>query len=199
MSISPNVRWQLISINKQARADLKGQLPCCVWFTGLSGSGKSTLANALEKALYSAGRHTYLLDGDNLRHGLNSDLGFSEADRIENIRRVAQVSRLMVDAGLIAISSFISPFASERKMARDLFERGEFIEVFVDAPLSVCEARDVKGLYAKARKGEIRQFTGIDSPYEPPESPDVHIKTHEMSVELAVEKIIQYLRKYSAE
>src|SRR5262249_42409490 len=155
-----------IEVHKQAHALLKGQRPCIVWFTGLSGAGKSTIANLLEKKLHGMGRHTYLLDGDNVRHGLNKDLGFTDADRVENIRRVAEVARLMVDAGLIVIVSFISPFAVERRMARSLVGPDEFFEVFVDAPLAVAERRDVKGLYAKARRGELKNFTGIDSPYE---------------------------------
>jgi bifunctional enzyme CysN/CysC len=164
-------------LNKTSRAALKSQAPCCVWFTSLSGAGKTTIANVLEKQLHDAGKHTYLLDGDNVRHGLNKDLGFSEADRVENIRRVAEVAKLMVDAGLIVLVSFISPFRSERRMARALFEPSEFIEVFVDTPIAACEDRDVKGLYAKARRGELKQFTGIDSPYEAPEHPEVVIDT----------------------
>ena len=172
-----NVHWQSLEISRQRRADLKGQRPCCVWFTGLSGSGKSTIANTLEQRLFAAGRHTYLLDGDNVRHGLNRDLGFTEADRAENIRRVAEVARLMVDAGLIVLVSFISPFRAEREFARSLFGDGEFIEVFVDTPLEECERRDAKGLYAKARAGQLPNFTGIDSPYEPPSAAEVHLRT----------------------
>jgi len=170
-----------------------GQQPRCIWFTGLSGSGKSTIANLLEKRLHSEGRHTYLLDGDNVRHGLNRDLGFTEADRVENIRRVAEVAKLMVDAGLIVLVSFISPFRAERRMARELFAPGEFVEVFVDAPLDVCEQRDPKGLYAKARRGELRNFTGFDSPYEAPEAPEIHLRTASESAEDAVRSIVDFL------
>ena len=172
-----NVHWQALSIDKQARAAAKAQAPCCLWFTGLSGSGKSTIANLLERKLHSTGRHTYILDGDNVRHGLNRDLGFADADRVENIRRVAEVAKLMVDAGLIVIVSFISPFKAERRMARDLFKSGEFLEVFVETPIEVCEARDPKGLYAKARQGLIRNFTGIDSVYEQPDTPELRLDT----------------------
>jgi bifunctional enzyme CysN/CysC len=172
-----NVHWQALEVSRQSRAALKQQQPCCVWFTGLPGSGKSSIANRLERQLHGAGRHTYLLDGDNVRHGLSRDLGFTEADRAENIRRVAEVARLMVDAGLIVLVAFISPFRAERRFARDLFAEGEFVEVFVDTPIEECERRDPKGLYAKARRGELPNFTGIDSPYEPPESPEVHVVT----------------------
>src|SRR5581483_10604302 len=165
-----------------------------VWLTGLSGAGKSTIANEVSAMLLGLERHTYLLDGDNVRKGLNKDLGFSDADRVENIRRVAEVSRLMVDAGLIVITSFISPFESERRMARELLEEDEFIEVFVDAPLAVAEARDPKQLYARARRGEIKNFTGIDSPYEPPEAPELRIDTTAMTPEEAAERIIDELR-----
>lgn len=172
-----NVHWQALSIDKDARAAAKNQAACCLWFTGLSGSGKSTIANLLERKLHSTGRHTYILDGDNVRHGLNRDLGFADADRVENIRRVAEVAKLMVDAGLIVIVSFISPFRAERRMARDLFQNGEFVEVYIETPIEVCEARDPKGLYAKARKGLIRNFTGIDSDYESPEAPELRLDT----------------------
>lgn len=172
-----DLRWQSLSVDKLGRAALKGQEPRCIWFTGLSGSGKSTIANLLDTELHKAGRHTYVLDGDNVRQGLNRDLGFSESDRIENVRRVAEVARLMVDAGLIVIVSFISPFRAERQMARAMFETGEFVEVFVDTPIEECERRDVKGLYAKARSGTLRNFTGIDSPYEPPEAPEIRLQT----------------------
>ena len=172
-----NVHWQALEVSRERRAELMGQRPCCVWFTGLSGSGKSTIADQLEKLLIAEGRHTYLLDGDNIRHGLNRDLGFTDADRAENIRRVAEVARLMVDAGLIVLVSFISPFRAERQFARSLFGEGEFLEVFVDTPMEECERRDVKGLYAKARSGQLPNFTGIASPYEPPEQPEVHLRT----------------------
>jgi bifunctional enzyme CysN/CysC len=174
---SSNLRWQAFDINPKARGDAKHQRPMCVWFTGLSGSGKSTIANLVERQLYAEGRHTFVLDGDNVRHGLNRDLGFTEADRVENIRRVAEVSKLMVDAGLIVLVSFISPFRAERRLARELFAAGDFIEVFVDTPLEECERRDPKGLYAKARSGALKNFTGIDSAYEIPEAPELHIET----------------------
>jgi len=170
-----DVRWQALSVDKRARAAHKKQTPRCVWFTGLSGAGKSTLANLLEQQLHAQGTHTYILDGDNVRHGLNRDLGFTERDRVENIRRVAEVARLMVDAGLVVLVSVISPFRAERDWARSLFDTHEFFEVFVDTPLAECERRDAKGLYAKARRGELRNFTGIDSPYEPPISPELHL------------------------
>ena len=161
-----NIHWQALDVSKSSRANAKGQKPAVLWFTGLSGAGKSTIANLVERKLTAMGRHTYLLDGDNVRHGLNRDLGFEDADRVENIRRVAEVAKLMADAGLIVLVSFISPFRSERQLAQDLMPGGEFIEVFIDTPLAVAEARDVKGLYAKARRGELKNFTGIDSPYE---------------------------------
>lgn len=188
-----NIHWQAIDLNKAARALTMHQRPRCIWFTGLSGSGKSTLANLLEKRLHAAGRHTYLLDGDNVRHGLNRDLGFTEADRVENIRRVAEVARLMVDAGLVVLVSFISPYRAERRMARELFEPGEFVEVFVDASLSECERRDPKGLYAKARRGELKNFTGIDSDYEVPEAAEIHLRTDELDPPACVLRIIERL------
>lgn len=188
-----NIRWQQLTINKNSRAELKSQQARCIWFTGLSGSGKSTIANLLEKRLFDKKLHTYLLDGDNLRHGLNRDLGFTEADRVENIRRVAEVARLMVDAGLVVLASFISPYSAERLMARKLFAEGEFIEIFVDTPLSECEKRDVKGLYAKARRGELKNFTGIDSAYEAPEQPELRLQAAIVSAEECVEQIVQYL------
>ena len=192
---SDNVHWQMLDIDKAAHVRLKGHRPCVLWMTGLSGAGKSTIANLLERKLHTLGCHTYLLDGDNVRHGLNKDLGFTDADRVENIRRIAEVAKLMVDAGLIVITSFISPFRSERRMARGLLEEGEFIEVFVDAPLRVAEARDPKSLYAKARRGEIRNFTGIDSPYEPPEAPEIHLDTTSTSPEQAAERLVAELQR----
>lgn len=165
-----------------------------MWFTGLSGSGKSTIANLVEKRLYADGRHTYILDGDNVRHGLNRDLGFTEAERVENIRRVAEVAKLMVDAGLIVLVSFISPFRAERRLARDLFAPGEFVEVFVDTPLEECEQRDPKGLYAKARAGQLKNFTGIDSDYERPEHPDVHVRTSGQSPETTAAQVYESVR-----
>lgn len=189
-----NVHAQAMDVNKTRRAALKGQKPAILWFTGLSGAGKSTIANLVERKLAEAGRHTYSLDGDNVRHGLNKDLGFTDADRVENIRRIGEVARLMVDAGLIVTCSFISPFRSERQMARDLVEEGEFIEVFVDAPLEVCMQRDPKGLYKKAQSGEIKNFTGFDSPYEAPEMPELQIKTAEMSAEAGAEAVVEQLR-----
>jgi bifunctional enzyme CysN/CysC len=190
-----NIQWQELSVDKTARAGLKAQQPCVLWFTGLSGSGKSTIANTLEKRLHALGRHTYVLDGDNIRHGLNKDLGFTDADRVENIRRVAETARLFVEAGLIVVVSFISPFRSERRMARDLFQEGEFIEVFVDTPLDVCEARDPKGLYRKARAGLISNFTGIDSGYEPPERAELSLKTSNESAELLADVVVAELRR----
>ncbi|KHK51148.1 adenylyltransferase [Ralstonia sp. A12] len=190
-----NVHWQAIDVDRRAHAALKHQTPRIVWFTGLSGAGKSTVANLVEKRLHALGHHTYLLDGDNVRHGLNKDLGFSEADRVENIRRVAEVSRLMLDAGLIVLVSFISPFRAERDMARALVGEGEFIEVFVDTPLAVAEERDPKGLYRKARRGELKNFTGIDSPYEPPEQPELRIDTTAETAEQAAERIVAWLRE----
>jgi len=192
---SHNVSWQSLTIDKRARARRLHQHPLVLWMTGLSGAGKSTIANLVERELHRRGHFTYLLDGDNVRHGLNSDLGFTEADRVENIRRVAEVSRLMVDAGLIVIVSFISPFRTEREMARSLFEPGEFIEVFVDTPLQEAERRDPKGLYRKARAGELQNFTGIDSPYEPPEKPEVHIDTTALTAEQAAEEVIDRLSR----
>jgi len=189
-----NIHWQALDVNKIARSSLKGQRACVLWFTGLSGAGKSTVANLVEKRLHALGRHTYTLDGDNVRHGLNKDLGFTDADRVENIRRVAEVSRLMVDAGLIVLVSFISPFRSERRLARELMQPGEFLEVFVDTPLAEAEKRDVKGLYKKARRGELKNFTGIDSPYEPPEHPEIHLRTVLQSPEEAAEQILKTLR-----
>jgi bifunctional enzyme CysN/CysC len=190
-----NVHWQALDVNKEARASLKHQKPVVLWFTGLSGSGKSTIANMVERQLHAAGRHTYVLDGDNVRHGLNRDLGFTEADRVENIRRVSETAKLFVDAGLIVLVSFISPFKSERRMAREMLGEGEFVEVFVDTPLEVCIERDVKGLYAKALAGEIKNFTGIDSPYERPEIPELTLKTVASDPAKEAERVLAYLRE----
>ncbi len=188
-----NIHVQHVEIDKAARATLKAQMPCVVWFTGLSGSGKSTIANHVEQRLHALGHHTYLLDGDNVRHGLNRDLGFTEADRVENIRRIGEVAKLMVDAGLIVLTAFISPFRTERAMARDLLGTDEFIEVFVDVPLAIAEQRDPKGLYKKARRGELKNFTGIDSPYEPPEVPEIRIDASQTHPEAAAAEIITRL------
>ncbi len=188
-----NIHRQALDVNKQVRAEAMGQKPVILWFTGLSGAGKSTIANLVEKQLTLAGRHTYLLDGDNVRHGLNRDLGFTDADRVENIRRVAEAAKLFVDAGLIVLVSFISPFRSERDMARDMVEPDEFLEIHVDAPLHVAEARDVKGLYKKARAGEIKNFTGIDSPYEPPLEPDLRLDTTSETPEEAAGRVVARL------
>jgi len=190
-----NIHWQAMDVDRSALAEQKGQKPAVLWFTGLSGSGKSTIANALQKLLFAQGKHTFTLDGDNVRHGLNRDLGFTDADRVENIRRVANVARLMSDAGLITLVSFISPFRSERQMARNLMADGEFIEVYVDTPLNVAEKRDVKGLYKKARAGEIKNFTGIDSPYEPPQAAELRIDTVNNSPEEAAEVILDFMRE----
>jgi bifunctional enzyme CysN/CysC len=190
-----NIVWQRLEVDKRRRSEIKGQRPCVLWFTGLSGSGKSTLANNIEAQLAAMGRHTYLLDGDNVRHGLNRDLGFTDADRVENIRRVAETARLMVDAGLIVLVSFISPFRSERRMARDLLEEDEFLEIYVKTPLEVCEARDSKGLYRRARSGQIEHFTGISSPYEAPEAPDYEIDGDDGDPEGAARMLVGELRK----
>jgi bifunctional enzyme CysN/CysC len=192
---SQNIHWQALDVNRATRAAAKGQKPAVLWLTGLSGAGKSTIANLVEKKLQALGKHTYLLDGDNVRHGLNRDLGFTDADRVENIRRVAEVSRLMVDAGLIVLVSFISPFRAERRMARALFQEGEFHEVHVDTALSMAESRDVKGLYAKARRGELKNFTGIDSPYEAPEHPEVYLDTSRRTAEESAVAIVDYLQQ----
>jgi bifunctional enzyme CysN/CysC len=190
-----NIHWQALSVDRTARAASMQQHARCMWFTGLSGSGKSTIANQVEQRLHALGRHTYLLDGDNVRHGLNRDLGFTDEDRVENIRRVAEVARLMVDAGLIVLVSFISPFRDERRMARDLFGAGDFAEVFVDTPLAVCEARDPKGLYAKARAGELRNFTGVDSPYETPLTPELHLRTEKESVDALARRVVEFVER----
>jgi bifunctional enzyme CysN/CysC len=189
-----NIHMQAVDVSKAVRARLMGQQPCVLWFTGLSGSGKSTVANLVEKKLAALGRHTYLLDGDNVRHGLNKDLGFTQADRVENIRRIAEVAKLMVDAGLIVLTAFISPFRAERRLARGLLAEGEFLEVFVDVPLAVAESRDPKGLYAKARRGELKNFTGIDSPYEPPEEAELRLDTAALDPEVAAERVVALLR-----
>jgi bifunctional enzyme CysN/CysC len=188
-----NLHWQALDVNKRNRAQAKSQQPCVLWFTGLSGAGKSTIANLVERKLHAMGRHTYLLDGDNVRHGLNRDLGFTEADRVENVRRVAEAAKLFVDAGLIVLVSLISPFRSERAMVRDLVEDREFIEVFVDTPLPVAESRDPKGLYRKARSGQLKNFTGIDSPYEPPLSPEIRIETTRAGAEELADRIVHFL------
>jgi bifunctional enzyme CysN/CysC len=190
-----NIHHHAMDVTKEARAQIKGQKPAILWFTGLSGAGKSTLANLVERKLSQAGHHTYSLDGDNIRHGLNRDLGFTDEDRVENVRRIGEVGKLFVDSGLIVTCSFISPFRSERQMVRELVEEGEFIEVFIDAPLEVCMQRDPKGLYKKAQAGEIKNFTGFDSPYEAPETPELHIKTDDLSAEDAADKVIAELKR----
>jgi len=190
---SQNVHWQATLIDGEARARSLHQRPKVIWFTGLSGAGKSTIASLVERRLHDLGFHTYLLDGDNLRHGLNRDLGFTDADRVENIRRSAEVGRILVDGGLVVLASFISPFRSERQMARDLFDEGQFVEVHIDVPLAVAEERDRKGLYAKARRGELSNFTGIDSPYEPPEAPDLRIDATAATAEENAERIVDFL------
>jgi bifunctional enzyme CysN/CysC len=190
-----NIHRQHLDVSRETHAALKGQKPAVLWFTGLSGAGKSTIANLVEQKLVARGRHTFLLDGDNVRHGLNRDLGFTEADRIENIRRVGEVARLMADAGLIVLTAFISPFRAEREMVRKMLPEGEFIEVFVDTPLAEAEKRDAKGLYAKARAGELKNFTGIDSPYEVPEDAEIRIDTTAMSAEAAADLIVEELMK----
>lgn len=193
--VSDQIVWHDHKISRTERASIKYQHPCLLWFTGLSGSGKSTIANALDVALHKQGYHTFLLDGDNVRHGLNRDLGFSNEDREENIRRIGEVSKLFADAGLIVLSAFISPFASDRRLIRNLFPAGEFIEVFMDTPLVTCEERDPKGLYRRARSGEIRDFTGIDSPYEAPAHPEITLDTSNLSVDACVDNLLRYLRE----
>ena len=194
--MSTNVVWQNYAIDRAGRAERMGQRPCMLWFTGLSGSGKTTIAGLVERGLAERGCHTYLLDGDHVRHGLCSDLGFSAADRAENIRRVGEVGRLMTDAGLIVLSAFISPFRAERALVRKLMAPGEFIEVFIDTPLQECERRDPKGLYKKARAGQIRLFTGLDSPYEQPESPELRLDTLAASAEACAAEVIAYLDRH---
>lgn len=191
-----NIVWHNHRVCKKARAEQKRQKPCILWFTGLSGSGKSTIAGALEHRLFEMGHHTYLLDGDNVRHGLNKDLGFSDEDRVENIRRIGEMSKLFADAGLLVLSAFISPFRADRQLVRELVEESEFVEVFMDTPLEECERRDPKGLYKKARSGEIRNFTGIDSAYEKPELPEITLNTAEQTVEEAVAKVVDYLETH---
>ncbi|MCV3496989.1 adenylyl-sulfate kinase [Campylobacter lari] len=184
--MSKNLTWYVSSITKTQRAKLKNQKPCVLWFSGLSGSGKSTLANAVEKKLFEQGFHTYLLDGDNVRHGLNKDLGFDEVSRVENIRRIGEVCKLFVDAGMIVLCAFISPFEKDRKLIKDLLDEDEYIEIFVDTPLEICEKRDPKGLYKKARNGEIKNFTGIDSPYEKPKNPHIHIIKEDLNENVGI-------------
>ncbi|NOQ29796.1 MAG: adenylyl-sulfate kinase [Helicobacteraceae bacterium] len=193
--MSNNVLWHNQQVTKESRELLTKQKPCILWFTGLSGSGKSTIANALEHLLYTNGNFTYLLDGDNLRHGLNKDLGFDDSSRIENIRRVGEVAKLFVQSGQIVLTAFISPFRSDREVVKNLVEDAEFVEIFVDTPLEVCESRDPKGLYKKARAGEIKNFTGIDSLYEKPEKSQIHIKNTQISVEQASQQIMEFLIK----
>jgi len=190
-----NTVWHEQQIEKKQRSLQKNQKPCLLWYTGLSGSGKSTVANAVDALLFERNSHTYLLDGDNVRHGLNGDLGFSDVDRIENIRRISEVAKLFVDAGLIVSTAFISPFASDRKIAADMLDKGEFIEVYIDTPIDVCEQRDPKGLYKKARAGEIKDFTGIDSTYDVPQAPQIHIKTDKNSIEECAQQVVDYLIK----
>ncbi|MDV5172125.1 adenylyl-sulfate kinase [Photobacterium rosenbergii] len=191
--MNENIVWHDQVISHEARAAQKKQKPVILWFTGLSGSGKSTVANAVEKKLFDKNCHSYLLDGDNIRHGLNKDLSFSDLDRIENIRRIGEVSKLFVDSGLIVLTAFISPFIGDRQLVRELVNNDEFVEVYIDTPLEVCESRDPKGLYKKARAGEIKNFTGIDSAYEAPVSPEVHVKTAELSIEECAEQVVSYL------
>lgn len=191
--MNSNIVWHDHKITKEDRTKLNSNRPAILWFTGLSGSGKSTIANATEELLYQLGVKTYLLDGDNIRHGLNKDLGFSDADRIENIRRIGEVAKLFVDSGTLTLTAFISPFRSERQMVRELVDKGEFIEIFIDTPLEVCEQRDPKGLYKKARNGEIKNFTGIDSDYEAPTAPEIVIKTAEKNIETCAKEILNHL------
>jgi adenylylsulfate kinase len=194
-SVSDDVVWHNSTVTRADRVALKQQKPAVLWFTGLSGSGKSTVANAVESKLLSLGKHSYLLDGDNVRHGLNKDLGFSDDDRIENIRRIGEVAKLFVDSGTLVLTAFISPFVADRAQARALVSEGEFLEVFVDTPLAVCEQRDPKGLYKKARAGEIKNFTGIDSAYEAPERPEIHVQTADKSIEQCAEFVVAELAR----
>jgi len=188
-----NTVWHIQQVDKKQRATLKNQRPCLLWYTGLSGSGKSTVANAVDALLLERACHSYLLDGDNVRHGLNGDLGFSDEDRIENIRRISEVAKLFIDSGLVVSTAFISPFAADRVMAKEKLAEGEFIEVFIDTPIAICEQRDPKGLYKKARAGEIKDFTGIDSTYDVPQSPTIHVETADKNIEQCAKQIIQYL------
>jgi adenylyl-sulfate kinase len=190
-----NIVWHLHQVTKDERSKQKKQRPCILWFTGLSGSGKSTIAGAVEQKLFELGHHTYLLDGDNVRHGLNKDLAFSDTDRIENIRRIGELSKLMIDAGLLVMTAFISPFRVDRRMVRNLVQEHEFIEVYMNTPIDECERRDPKGLYKKARSGEIKNFTGVDSAYEAPEVPEVQIDTVSLSIEECADQIINYLKE----
>lgn len=193
--MSTNITWHDQSVTQEQRAEQKAQKPCVLWFTGLSGAGKSTIANALDIELYKMGYHTYLLDGDNVRHGLNKDLGFSDKDRVENIRRIGESAKLFVEAGILVMTAFISPFKADREMVRTMLEIGQFIEVFVDTPLDICEDRDPKGLYKKARAGEIKNFTGIDSAYEAPKSPEIVLDSGSKSVSECVAELIEFMKK----
>ncbi len=190
---SSNVHWQALDVDRDAHARLKHQRPRLLWFTGLSGAGKSSIANLVQKKLHALGKHSFLLDGDNIRHGLNKDLGFTDADRVENIRRIGEVAKLMTDAGLIVLTAFISPFRAERRMVREMTLPGEFVEIYIETPLEVAEQRDVKGLYKKARAGQLTNFTGIDSPYEPPEHAEIRINTLQTSAETAADEIVAYV------
>lgn len=194
-AVSADIVWHNASVTDKERAALKKQTPVLLWFTGLSGSGKSTIANAVERKLFELGKHSYLIDGDNVRHGLNKDLGFSDADRVENIRRIGEVAKLFVDSGSIVLTAFISPFRADRAQAKDMLSSGQFLEVYIDTPLEVCEQRDPKGLYKKARSGEIKNFTGIDSTYESPLKPDIHVQTAHYTVEECAQRIIEQLQQ----
>lgn len=196
-SVSDDIVWHNATVSPKERSELKKQQPVVLWFTGLSGSGKSTVANAVEKKLLELGKHSYLLDGDNVRHGLNKDLGFSDEDRVENIRRIGEVAKLFVDSGSIVLTAFISPFISDRQQVRELLTHGQFLEVFIDTPIEVCKQRDPKGLYKKARAGEIKNFTGIDSAYEAPVTPEIHIKTANASIEECADLIVKQLKQLS--